>query len=72
MIFYVFFLQDGGVYVCLVLPSLVIGTVGGGTALATQKECLKMMDCYGTVSHISIRVSSIIVHRVNLDDWQKS
>jgi hydroxymethylglutaryl-CoA reductase len=36
-----------GVYVCLVLPGLVIGTVGGGTQLATQRECLSMMGCYG-------------------------
>ena len=39
-----------GVYACLTLPGLVIGTVGGGTQLATQKECLSMMGCYGKVS----------------------
>jgi hydroxymethylglutaryl-CoA reductase (NADPH) len=26
---------------------LIIATYGGGTALATQKECLEMMNCYG-------------------------
>ncbi|MBF0452401.1 MAG: phosphotransferase [Candidatus Magnetomorum sp.] len=36
-----------GVYASMMLPSLVIGTVGGGTSLAQQKECLEMMDCYG-------------------------
>jgi hydroxymethylglutaryl-CoA reductase (NADPH) len=36
-----------GVYASLTLPGLVIGTVGGGTQLATQKECLSMMGCYG-------------------------
>ena len=41
--------QEGGVYAALTLPSLVIGTVGGGTSLATQKECLQMMGCYGKV-----------------------
>ena len=25
----------------------MIGTVGGGTTLDTQKECLQIMDCYG-------------------------
>jgi len=30
------------------LPSLVIGTVGGGTKLPTQRECLKIMGCWGT------------------------
>ena len=39
-----------GLYVCLVIPGLVVGTVGGGTQLATQKECLSMMGCYGKVS----------------------
>lgn len=42
--------QEGGVYAAITLPSLVIGTVGGGTSLATQKECLQMMGCYGKVS----------------------
>jgi len=28
-------------------PSLIVGTYGGGTALATQRECLEIMDCYG-------------------------
>ena len=40
----------GGIYACLILPSLVVGTVGGGTALATQKECLNLMGCHGQVS----------------------
>lgn len=39
-----------GIYVCLVMPGLVIGTVGGGTQLATQKECLSMMGCFGKVN----------------------
>ena len=38
-------------YACLVMPSLIVGTVGGGTGLATQKECLRLMGCHGTVSH---------------------
>ena len=29
------------------MPSLIVATYGGGTALATQRECLEMMDCYG-------------------------
>ena len=50
----------GGVYVCLVIPGLVIGTIGGGTQLATQKECLAMMGCYGKVNtHEGLR--SIVV-----------
>ncbi|MFT7381122.1 MAG: hydroxymethylglutaryl-CoA reductase (NADPH), partial [Roseivirga sp.] len=39
---------DGGFYCTITLPSLIVGTVGGGTGLPTQKDCLTMMDCYGT------------------------
>lgn len=40
--------EDGDLYASLTLPSLIIGTVGGGTNLPTQKECLQLLDCYGT------------------------
>jgi hydroxymethylglutaryl-CoA reductase (NADPH) len=39
---------DGGLYVAVSLPNLIVGTVGGGTRLPTQRECLEMMDCYGS------------------------
>jgi hydroxymethylglutaryl-CoA reductase (NADPH) len=38
----------GDLYVSLSLPSLVVGTVGGGVSLPTQRECLEMIGCYGT------------------------
>ena len=40
-------LADGGLYVSVTLPNLIVGTVGGGTSLPTQKECLEMLGCYG-------------------------
>ena len=40
-------LPNGDLSASLTLPSLVVGTYGGGTALPTQRECLEMMDCYG-------------------------
>jgi len=40
----------GHLYVSVTLPSLIVGTVGGGTNLPTQKECLSMMDCTGVGS----------------------
>jgi hydroxymethylglutaryl-CoA reductase (NADPH) len=39
---------DGGLYVSVTLPNLIVGTVGGGTSLPTQKECLELLGCYGT------------------------
>lgn len=39
--------DDNEVYATLRLPSLVVGSVGGGTSLAQQKECLEMIGCAG-------------------------
>ncbi|MDZ5622454.1 hydroxymethylglutaryl-CoA reductase [Nocardioides sp. HM23] len=41
-------LPNGDLYASVTLPSLIIATYGGGTGLATQRECLEIMDCYGT------------------------
>ncbi|MBZ0111138.1 MAG: hydroxymethylglutaryl-CoA reductase [Thermoanaerobaculia bacterium] len=35
-------------YASVHLPSLTIGTVGGGTNLATARECLSMIGCVGS------------------------
>ncbi|WP_250657928.1 phosphotransferase [Alkalimarinus coralli] len=42
-------LTDDGrsVYASMILPSLVIGTVGGGTSLTQQRECLELLGCAG-------------------------
>lgn len=39
--------EEGDVYATLRLPSLVVGTVGGGTSLPQQKECLELIGCAG-------------------------
>lgn len=39
---------NGDLYVAVTLPSLIVGTVGGGTGLPTQQECLKLLGCSGT------------------------
>jgi hydroxymethylglutaryl-CoA reductase (NADPH) len=38
---------EGDYYYAITLPSLIVATYGGGTALATQRECLEMLGCYG-------------------------
>jgi hydroxymethylglutaryl-CoA reductase (NADPH) len=38
---------EGGVYVSVTLPSLPVGTVGGGTGIATQHECLTLLGVAG-------------------------
>ncbi|GAB2982753.1 hydroxymethylglutaryl-CoA reductase [Nocardioides montaniterrae] len=40
-------LPNGDFYASVTLPALIIATYGGGTGLATQRECLELMDCYG-------------------------
>lgn len=39
--------EEGDLYVSCYLPNLFVGTVGGGTSLGSQQECLRIMDCYG-------------------------
>ena len=38
---------EGGVYVAVTLPDLPVGTVGGGTGIATQQECLRLLGVAG-------------------------
>jgi len=39
--------NGGDLYAALKLPNIIVGTVGGGTALGTQRECLETIGCYG-------------------------
>jgi hydroxymethylglutaryl-CoA reductase (NADPH) len=39
--------DEDGVHISVRLPSVVVGTVGGGTSLPTQRECLAMLGCEG-------------------------
>jgi len=40
-------LDNGDYYWSVTLTSLIVGTYGGGTGLATQREGLEMLGCYG-------------------------
>jgi hydroxymethylglutaryl-CoA reductase (NADPH) len=44
---YVDLLPDRSLYLSVTIPSLIVATYGGGTGLATQRECLELLDCYG-------------------------
>ncbi|MBM3244330.1 MAG: 3-hydroxy-3-methylglutaryl-CoA reductase [Candidatus Omnitrophica bacterium] len=39
--------KQGNLYIAVTLPNLIVGTVGGGTRLPTQSECLNMLGCKG-------------------------
>ncbi len=38
---------EKNLYISITIPSLIVATYGGGTALATQRECLQILDCVG-------------------------
>ena len=40
-------LDNGDYYWSITLPSLIVATHGGGTGLATQRECLELLGCRG-------------------------
>jgi hydroxymethylglutaryl-CoA reductase (NADPH) len=44
---YVQLLDNGDFYWSITLPALIVATYGGGTGLATQRQCLEMLGCYG-------------------------
>ena len=39
--------EGGGLYATVTLPNLMVGTVGGGTGLPSQKACLELMGLSG-------------------------
>jgi hydroxymethylglutaryl-CoA reductase (NADPH) len=39
--------DNGDYYYSVTIPSLIVATYGGGTGLATQRECLELLGCYG-------------------------
>lgn len=39
--------NNGDLYIAVTLPNLIVGTVGGGTGLPTQNECLALLGCKG-------------------------
>jgi hydroxymethylglutaryl-CoA reductase (NADPH) len=38
---------NGDYYYSITIPSLIVASYGGGTGLATQRECLELLGCYG-------------------------
>lgn len=39
--------DKGDLYASVTVPNLIIGTVGGGTNLPSQADCLRIMECLG-------------------------
>jgi len=44
---YVELTEEKDLYISITIPSLIVATYGGGTGLATQRECLELLGCWG-------------------------
>ncbi|MDQ8047176.1 MAG: hypothetical protein REI11_21395, partial [Patulibacter sp.] len=73
--------ENGDYYYSITLPSVICATYGGGTGLATQRECLEMMDCYGTgkaLKLVEIIAATVVAGELSLgaavvaDEWVSS
>ncbi|NNE57741.1 MAG: hydroxymethylglutaryl-CoA reductase [Hellea sp.] len=78
---YVELLDNDDLYWSLTLPSIIAATYGGGTGLATQRECLEIMDCYGTgkvEKFIEILAGTVLAGEISLsaavvaNEWVES
>jgi len=47
-------MDDGDLYASVTLPSLTVASVGGGTGLGTNRECLEMLGCVGSGSAVKL------------------
>jgi hydroxymethylglutaryl-CoA reductase (NADPH) len=53
-------LENNNLYICVYLPSLMIGTIGGGTQLACQKQALSILGLDKIKTGDSIRLAEVI------------
>ncbi|MEZ5424673.1 MAG: hydroxymethylglutaryl-CoA reductase [Pyrinomonadaceae bacterium] len=68
-------------YISITIPSLIVATHGGGTGLATQKECLEILGCYGRggVNKLAEIVAGVVLageislaSAISSSDWVSS
>ncbi|WP_350356585.1 hydroxymethylglutaryl-CoA reductase [Hymenobacter canadensis] len=72
---------EGDLYISITIPSLIVATHGGGTGLATQNECLRMLSCVGrgTVNKFAEIVAGVVLagelslgSAISSSDWVSS
>jgi len=73
--------KEGDLYLSITIPSLIVATHGGGTGLATQNECLRMLGCVGrgTVNKFAEIVAGVVLAgelslaaAISSSDWVSS
>src|SRR5690606_16035701 len=72
---------DGDFYMSITIPSLIVATHGGGTGLATQRECLRLLGCTGrgSVHKFAEIVAGVVLageislgSAISANDWVSS
>jgi len=73
--------KEGDLYLSITIPSLIIATYGGGTGLATQNECLEILDCVGKgkVNQLAEIIAGVVLageislgSAISSSDWVSS
>lgn len=73
--------KEKDLYISITIPSLIVATYGGGTSLATQKECLEILGCYGRggVNKLAEIVAGVVLageislaSAISSSDWVSS
>jgi hydroxymethylglutaryl-CoA reductase (NADPH) len=68
-------------YISITIPSLIVATYGGGVGLATQKECLEVLGCFGKggVNKLAEIVAGVVLageislgSAISSSDWVSS
>jgi len=72
---------EGDLYISITIPSLIVATHGGGTGLATQKECLQLLGCFGkgSVNKLAEIIAAVVLAgeislaaAISSSDWVSS
>ncbi|TSC88090.1 MAG: hydroxymethylglutaryl-CoA reductase (NADPH) [Microgenomates group bacterium Gr01-1014_7] len=58
--------EKGDLYFSIYLPSLIVGTVGGGTHLPTQQEALKIMCVRNVLEYATISAAAVLAGELSL------
>ena len=58
--------NENGLYVSVYLPDLMVGTVGGGTGLATQREALSILGVKNSRELAEVTVAAVMAGEISL------
>ena len=59
-------LENGSLYFSIYMPSLIVGTVGGGTHLPAQQEALKIMQVNSVLEYSRVVAAAILAGELSL------